>query len=125
MDIEPSRTSAMLGTAWLLATAPDAAVRNGAEALRLAEEANTPAAAGDANTADVLAAAYAEQGDFARASEFAARALQLARERSTPALATAIRSRTMLYAQKKPYRETQNSAAAEARRTGQSNPVQP
>ena len=38
LEIDPGRTSAISGMAWLLATAPDATVRNGAEAERLAEQ---------------------------------------------------------------------------------------
>ena len=123
LEIEPGRTSALLGIAWLLATAPDTDVRNGEEAKQLADEAAAQGSADDPNTLDVLAAACAEQGDFARASEFASRALQLASQRNAKALASAIRSRLALYAAKKPYRETQGAVALQARRSVESSPV--
>jgi tetratricopeptide (TPR) repeat protein len=120
---DSNRTSAMLGAAWLLATAPVAAVRNGAEAEQLATEANAQNPAGDPNTLDVLAAAYAEEGDFTRASQLASHALDLASRHNETALASAIRSRLTLYAAKKPYRESQTAAAFQARRRVQSSPI--
>ncbi len=125
MEIEPGRTSAISGTAWLFATAPDAGVRNGAEAVRLAEEAHAQSPADDPNPLDVLAAAYAGQGNYARATEYASHALDLAHRRNNQALATAIRSRLALYAEQKPYRETQSDAAVQARRSVPSSPIVP
>jgi tetratricopeptide (TPR) repeat protein len=125
LQIEPGRTSALLGTAWLLATAPDAGVRNGVEAVRLASEAIAQSPADDPNSLDVLAAAYAGQGDYARASEYALHALDLASRRNEKALASAVRSRLALYTGQKPYRETQSDAALQARRTVQSSPIVP
>jgi serine/threonine-protein kinase len=113
----------LLGIAWLLATAPDTDVRNGEEAKQLADEAAAQGSADDPNTLDVLAAACAEQGDFARASEFASNALELASQRNAKALASAIRSRLALYAAMKPYRETQGAVALQARRSVESSPV--
>jgi tetratricopeptide (TPR) repeat protein len=111
-DVDPNRTSAMLGTAWLLATAPDAAVRNGDEAVRLAEQASAQTPTSDPNTLDILAAAYAEKGDFSRASDAASRALDLAVTLNQSALANAIQARKHLYAEQKPFRESKNSAAS-------------
>ena len=125
LEIEPSRRSAMLGTAWLLATAPDGRVRNGAEAEQLAEEANAQSNADDPNSVDVLAAAFAEQGNYARAWEDAKHALDLANQRNEKALASAIRSRLALYAEQKPFRETQGDAALQARRSVQITPIIP
>jgi tetratricopeptide (TPR) repeat protein len=93
--------------AWELATAPDPALRNGAEARRLAEYAFSRRA-GDPLFADTLAAALAEAGEFADAATLATTALDLA-----PAdggdLKTAIAARRELYLAGKPYR--QNAAA--------------
>jgi tetratricopeptide (TPR) repeat protein len=125
LQIERGRASAMLGAAWLLATAPDAGLRNGAAAGQLAEEANAQGPADDPNTLDILAAAHAEQGDFKRATELASHALDLASQRNEEALASVIRSRLTLYAQSKPYRETQSGAALQARRSAQASPVIP
>jgi hypothetical protein len=60
--IDPSRVSAILGIAWVLATTPDPSPRNGAEAVSQAESANHLAPADDLGALDTLAAAYAEDG---------------------------------------------------------------
>jgi spermidine synthase len=64
--------------AWILATDPDSAVRNGAEAVRLSEAANAATGGRDPHALDVLAAAYAEAGRFDDAVRAATRALDLA-----------------------------------------------
>ncbi len=53
--------------AWLLATDPDPAVRNGQEALRLAQAVVKADGGKNPATLSTLAAAYAETGDFAQA----------------------------------------------------------
>jgi len=63
--------------AWILATDPDPRVRNGAEALRLAEAANVATGGKDPQAQDILAAAYAEAGRFDDAVRAAERALAL------------------------------------------------
>ena len=101
-DSDDPRLQARL--AWLLATAPEAGVRDGAEAVRLAERASK--STGDRLPAalDVLAAAYAEAGRFADAAASARRAGDLAREAGDSQLADEIAGRLALYAQGKPYR---------------------
>jgi tetratricopeptide (TPR) repeat protein len=63
------------GAAWLYATAADPQIRNGAEAVRLATEATKLSREKDATILDVLAAAYAEQGDFKSAQKWEAKAI--------------------------------------------------
>jgi tetratricopeptide (TPR) repeat protein len=101
--IDPSDASAIQGLAWLLATSPDASVRNGAEAVSWARSASDLVPAEDAGALDTLAAAYAESGQFPQAVESATRALTLATAKGDPALANAIRERLRLYKQNKPY----------------------
>ena len=110
--IEPERASATLGISWVLATAPDASLRNGAEAVSLAESANNLALAEDPNALDTLAAAYAENGQFARAAASAAHALELAVSRGNAPQAAAIRDRLQLYKGGKPYRSERPSGIA-------------
>ncbi len=100
--IDPTRTSATLGVAWLLATAADASLRNGAEAVRMAESARGSAPE-NAEVLDTLAAAYAEDGQFPRASAAAARALELAKAQGNQPLLADIRGRQLLYAKNKPF----------------------
>lgn len=64
--------------AWILATDPDPRVRNGGEAIRLAQAASASAGDKDPQALDVLAAAYAEAGRFDDAVRAAERALDLA-----------------------------------------------
>ena len=74
------------GLAWLLATSPDPSVRNGEEAVQLAESAkgSTPE---NAEALDTLGAAYAEDGQFARAAATARHALELAQAQGNQKLA--------------------------------------
>jgi tetratricopeptide (TPR) repeat protein len=65
--------------AWLRATCPDASVRDAAEAVSLARSACSARAAESPECLVVLAAAYAESGDFVEAERSATRGLELAR----------------------------------------------
>jgi tetratricopeptide (TPR) repeat protein len=65
--------------AWLLATYPDSKSRDGAEAVRLAERACALTERRIPALLDTLAAAYAEAGDFPRATSVAEEALNRAR----------------------------------------------
>ncbi len=91
--------------AWLLATAPEDDLRDGAEAIRLAEMASR--ATGDRlpEALDVLAAAYAEAGRFDEAAVTARRAGELAQAAGRGDLAAVISGRLALYEQGKPYRQ--------------------
>lgn len=82
--------SAANNAAWLLATHPDRAQRDPAEALRLAEAAAAATRDGDPQVLDTLAAAAAAAGDFERALAVSERAGALARRRGDPELADLI-----------------------------------
>jgi tetratricopeptide (TPR) repeat protein len=74
----PEEVGAALSLAWELATQKDAADRDGAEAVRLAEACRKKT--GDrADVLDVLAAAYAEAGRFEDAVNTAGRAVELSK----------------------------------------------
>jgi tetratricopeptide (TPR) repeat protein len=90
--------------AWLLATCPDESVRNGAEAVRLAEAVCDRTGHDEPAYLDTLAAAYAERGDYGRAAETARQAESLARERDDTALAEEILFRLDEYLKDRPYR---------------------
>jgi tetratricopeptide (TPR) repeat protein len=97
---QPDSLSALAALASILATAPDPAVLNAAEAIRFGERAATLTNRRDANMLDILAAAYAASGDFGRALEVTREALDL---NPAPGIAAGIRARQALYNQHRPY----------------------
>ena len=117
-SIEPSNSAAMVGMAWVLATAPDESIRNGAEAVSWAKKANDLAPVADAGALDTLAAAYAEDRQFSQAVAAAARALDVAVAQGNSTLATAIRGRLRLYKGNKPYHVEGPSSGSRAALTG-------
>jgi Flp pilus assembly protein TadD len=101
IGIDPKSAQAQSNLAWLLATSPEATVRNGAEALKLAAKAVDLSQGKDASMLDALAAAYAETGRFREAGETARRALELAPQPLVPAL----KARIAMYERGEPFRE--------------------
>ncbi|MGD0746001.1 MAG: tetratricopeptide repeat protein [Verrucomicrobiota bacterium] len=97
LQINPDYAEARNNLAWLLATCPQASLRNGNQAVALAQRANQLTGDGNPVVLCTLAAAYAEAGRFPEAVETAQRALQLAGTQSNPALADALRSQLKLY----------------------------
>ena len=101
LRVAPDWTPALVNLAWLFATASDAGLRRGEDAVRLAERAAALTGHQDAAVLDVLAAAYAATGQFNRAVEAAGTALRLGPE---GAALSAIRLRRTLYEQRTAYR---------------------
>ena len=93
--------------AWLLATSPNASIRDGAAAIELARRANQLSENTQPGVLDTLAAAYAEAGRFPEALATARKALGLAKQQNDQALADVLRTRIALYETGKPYREVQ------------------
>jgi tetratricopeptide (TPR) repeat protein len=100
VQLTPESTSAVASLAWLLATAPDAAIRNADEAIRYGERAADLTRRMDASALDILAAAYASASQFDRAIAVTQEALGL---KPDDALAAAIRQRQALYRQHRAY----------------------
>ena len=90
--------------AWLLATCPDASVRNGQEAVETIQKCLQFAGEKHPGMLDKLAAAQAETGQFEQAVSTATEALEQARRNQLDALASAIEERLALYRQQQPYR---------------------
>jgi protein O-mannosyl-transferase len=99
----PENVAAQTNLAWLLATASDPSLRNGPEAAAFAEAANRLSEGRQAIILRILAAAYAECGRFAEASETAQRALQMATDEENIVLANALRKEIALYQSGSPY----------------------
>jgi protein O-mannosyl-transferase len=83
--------------AWLLATSPDASIRDGDRAVELANEAVRLAHGKDPNYLRTLAAAFAESGRFVEAKQNARVALQAAGLRNNQILLNALRDELSLY----------------------------
>jgi len=101
--LDPGLLAAGNRLAWLLATTPDDQLRNGREAVALAERLSRAANDAQPQLLDTLAAALAETGDYLRAAEIAERAVNLARQSGEANLALAIENRLALYRQGTPY----------------------
>jgi Flp pilus assembly protein TadD len=109
LRIDPAQPAVLESLAWLYATCPQDSVRNGSEAVRLAQQLcqltdDNPSAL------DTLAAAYAEVGEFAWAVAVAQRAVSAAVERGQSDLAMAFEVRRRLYRAGQPFREPGSSA---------------
>jgi choline-sulfatase len=93
--------------AWLLATASDRELRDGAEAVRLAEGIVERRGDDDPAILDTLAAAYAEAGRFADAVRTARRAVELASSADQPDLSAEIAERLKNYEAHQPYTQSE------------------
>ena len=83
--------------AWLLATSPDASIRDGSRAMDLANQAVRLSDGKDPTYLRTFAAACAEAGRFGEAQETAGRALREAESRGNPGLGNALRDEIALY----------------------------
>jgi tetratricopeptide (TPR) repeat protein len=95
--------------AWLLATHRDAAVRDAAEAVGLAEQACEATGFVEPAYLDTLAAAYAASGRFEDAIEVSVKAIRLAAPKN-PGLVGELEQRLRLYRQGRPYRAATGSS---------------
>jgi len=105
LRMDPANPHLLNDYAWLLATSVDGSVRDGRRAVELALEAEKLTAGKDAGVLDTLAAAYAEAGDFGKATATARHALELAQGQGNKELERSVHSELELYALGKPVRE--------------------
>ena len=111
LRIDCHHVKALNALAWLRATHPDAAFRNGPEAVELARRA-IETSGKTAELLDTLAAAYAETGMFPEAAATVGEALELARQQNQPELVERLKARLCLYdVVHSPYRESQDPPA--------------
>jgi tetratricopeptide (TPR) repeat protein len=105
LRLNPNLAGALNNLAWVLATSPDGELRNGAEAVGLAERACELTHYGQPLFVGTLAAAYAEAGRFPEAVATAEKAEQLAAAGGLAAAAAKDRQLLELYRAGKPYHE--------------------
>lgn len=103
----PTLVEALNNLAWILATDPNPALRDGAEAVRLARRACSLTAYRQAMFVGTLAAAYAEAGQFDQAIATGEKAAKLATEVGQHALAERNRELVEHYRRGQPYRQPQ------------------
>jgi Flp pilus assembly protein TadD len=93
---------------WLLATNPDVTLRSGPDALGLAERGCILTNRKMPELLDTLAAAYAETGKFAEATNIAEEALSLARSSRNATAVTLSQNLSKAFRANRPYRENPN-----------------
>ena len=103
--LNPNLAGALNNLAWVLVASPDDELRNGPEAVRLAERACELTHYGDPSLIDTLAAAYAECGRFPEAVTAEEKAEQLATAAGLAAVAAKNRQMIELYQAGKTYHE--------------------
>jgi tetratricopeptide (TPR) repeat protein len=101
----PSWPQAALQEAWNLATRPEARQRNGRQALRIAKQACQATNFALPQGLDVLAAAYAERGQFADAAKWQRQALKLLPDDLPAEVRKGVEERLHLYESRKPFRQ--------------------
>src|SRR6476620_5931423 len=106
LELAPGSIPTLTNLAWLLATSQDASLRNGPRAVELAGQADRLVGGTNTLVLRTLAAAYAENGEFANAIRTARSAMQLARMHGEDSLTTDLDQQIALYQLGMPYRET-------------------
>jgi hypothetical protein len=96
----------------VLATSPQASVRNGVRAVELAQQAERLSGGKDLSVLGTLAAAYAEARRFPDAVATAQRALDLATSQTNLTRADTLRAQLGLYQAGSPFRDVVSTNAA-------------
>jgi tetratricopeptide (TPR) repeat protein len=97
LELQPGNVLSQNNLAWILATAPQPSLRNGARAVQLAAQASQASGINNPVYLRTLAAAYAEAGQFPDAVQTAQRAIALAQAQSNAPLANALLHEIKLY----------------------------
>ncbi len=111
LTLKPDDSGVLNNLAWLLATSPDDALRDGKRAIELATKACEETEWKAAHIISTLAAGYAETGDFAKAREFSEKALET--DGGTGGIDDQLNKELQSYREEKPWRERQEMAEAE------------
>jgi tetratricopeptide (TPR) repeat protein len=105
LALQRDNASAQSNLAWVLATSAEPAIRDGAKAVQLAEQALQLSGGENPVIFRTLAAAYAESGRFSEAIEAAQRGRELATAQGNSALANGLERNIALYRANSPLRD--------------------
>src|SRR6266516_2189201 len=105
LAIQPDNGNAMSNLAWVFATSPDDSLRDGAQAVQLAEQALRISGGRIPIIFRTLAAAYAEHGMFSQSIQTAQRGIELANGQGNSGLAADLQSNIALYQAGRPLRD--------------------
>jgi cytochrome c-type biogenesis protein CcmH/NrfG len=105
LRLRPDWPEASNELAWMLATAPEDSLRDGAAAVRLAETAAKLAVRREPLLLDTLAAAQAEKGDFDEAIRTQQRAIEQAVQMGEEKLRAEFEKHLARYKQRQPFRK--------------------
>ena len=114
LRLQPNNVDALKYLAWILATCPDASLRNGTQAVELAGQANQLAGGSNPAVLATLAAAQAEIGHFSDALGTVQKALVLATAQTNSAVADALRIQFKCYEKGTPFRDNSLTNAPSA-----------
>jgi tetratricopeptide (TPR) repeat protein len=106
LKLDPDNSGVLNNLAWLLATSPDAELRDGKRAIELAAKACDVTDHKQAHILSTLAAAYAETGDFETAKKWSSKAVEIGEDAMKEQLAKELES----YKEGKPWREMQQES---------------
>ena len=106
LEFQPRNVGVRNDLAWVLATYPGASLRNGAEAVELAAQADQLSGGTNPAVLSTLAAAYAEAGHFPQAIDAARRGIRLAAAREDAAKVNSLKTQLGCYLAGAPFRDT-------------------
>lgn len=110
LELKPDDDGVLNNLAWLLATSPEDAIRDGARAIELAKKACESTEWKEAHIISTLAAGYAETGDFETAKKYSKQAVEVGSE--TEEVKDQLEKELQSYEAKKPWRERQTTEEA-------------
>jgi len=97
LELQPANAAYQNNLAWVLATAPQAPLRNGPAAIQLATQACQSTGGNNLQFLYTLATSYAAAGEFLKAVETTQRALQLAEAQHATQFTETLRRKIKLY----------------------------
>ncbi len=112
LRLQPDRIATEITLAWILSTAPEDALRDGGRALDLAQHASQTSAGRNLMIYRVLAAAYAEAGQFQEATRAAQEGAQRAEAAGQSSIAQLLQIDLSLYRQGIPLRDPTHGRGA-------------